>query len=416
MSKRLVVMSVDSLFTSDLEKVKDKAGFAEVLSDCIVIPNLTCIYPTLTYPCHTTMITGRYPASHGIIHNEILNPSTNNAAWYWQYEAIQTPTLFDIVKKNGLTTAALSWPVTANGPIDHCIPEIWTLTYDRENQDLYRNASKTGKEVYLRHKHLLEYKENPWFDMFMEACALDIIENETPDVLLIHQASLDHERHVNGIQDPKVDEALVNHGYWIKNIIEAYKRKGIFEETTFVILGDHGQLNIKRVVSLNEMLRRAGLIKTDGLGHVLDYRAYAQSAGISCHIYVKDEKDIAKVDEVLARAKEAGYIEQIFDSSAMQKMGLVGKMHYAVEACPYVSFSNEVDTDILCEFNEADYKNSLATHGHLPTKGDRPPMLIYNSKRKATTIEGGRLVDFLPTWLTLLDLDIPDGLDGQSLL
>ena len=41
MSKRLVVMSVDSLFTSDLEKVKDKVGFAEVLSDCIVIPNLT---------------------------------------------------------------------------------------------------------------------------------------------------------------------------------------------------------------------------------------------------------------------------------------------------------------------------------------------------------------------------------------
>ena len=73
MSKRLVVMSVDSLFTSDLEKVKDKVGFAEVLSDCIVIPNLTCIYPTLTYPCHTTMITGRYPASHGIIHNENTN-------------------------------------------------------------------------------------------------------------------------------------------------------------------------------------------------------------------------------------------------------------------------------------------------------------------------------------------------------
>src|SRR6188508_2856661 len=42
------------------------------------------VTPTVTYPSHTTMITGVMPAEHGIVDNRILDPENrSNGAWYW---------------------------------------------------------------------------------------------------------------------------------------------------------------------------------------------------------------------------------------------------------------------------------------------------------------------------------------------
>ena len=38
--RRLVVISVDSLFTSDLEVVKELPGFKEVLEDSVIVKNV----------------------------------------------------------------------------------------------------------------------------------------------------------------------------------------------------------------------------------------------------------------------------------------------------------------------------------------------------------------------------------------
>jgi len=52
------------------------------------------VLPTVTYPSHTTMITGVPPAIHGIINNTWLDPEGRAAgAWYWYARAIQVQTL-----------------------------------------------------------------------------------------------------------------------------------------------------------------------------------------------------------------------------------------------------------------------------------------------------------------------------------
>lgn len=414
--RKLVVISVDSLFTSDLEIVKDLPGFKEVLEDSIIVKNIECVYPTLTYPCHATIMTGYYPATHGIHHNEVLEPEHNNEDWYWYYNDLQTKTIFDYAKEKGLSTAAVLWPVTANGPIDYLIPEIWAPEYDVANRAILETASALTEEIYYHHKHLLNWKKNPDFDSFGEACLLEIVDRYTPDVLFLHQASLDHARHMAGTEHELVSEARKKHGHWIENILDLYKRKGIFEETTFVVLGDHGQLDIQRVVSINEMLKRAGLIQTDGKGKVLSYEAYMQSAGISGHLYIANEAAGVKALEVLDEAKELGYIDHIFDKEDAKKHGLIGAFEYVVESSMLTAISNEVDSEIVKEIDTKDYKYSKATHGHLPTKGDQPPFIIYNSKLPSRVIESARLVDEFPTLMQLLELEIPEGLDGKTLL
>src|SRR4051812_24312663 len=43
------------------------------------------VYPSVTYPAHTTLITGVRPAVHGIFHNRIFEAPTDpqTMEWYW---------------------------------------------------------------------------------------------------------------------------------------------------------------------------------------------------------------------------------------------------------------------------------------------------------------------------------------------
>ena len=81
------------------------------------------VLPTITYPSHTTLITGVEPARHGIWGNTTFDPeSTNQSGWYWYAEDIKADTLWDAAARKGLVTASVGWPVTrrpAQHPLQH---------------------------------------------------------------------------------------------------------------------------------------------------------------------------------------------------------------------------------------------------------------------------------------------------------
>ena len=83
--------------------------------------------PTVTYPNHTTLVTGAWPDRHGIAANNTFDPLRRNAeGWYWYAPAIKVPTLWEAVHATGRVTASLGWPVSVDNPsIDDNIPEYW---------------------------------------------------------------------------------------------------------------------------------------------------------------------------------------------------------------------------------------------------------------------------------------------------
>jgi predicted AlkP superfamily pyrophosphatase or phosphodiesterase len=84
----------------------------------------TGVFPTVTYPSHTSMMTGVAPAVHGILANTPLDPfDKNRGGWYYYTEQIRVPTLWQVVKQAGGTTAAIGWPVTVGANFDINIPE-----------------------------------------------------------------------------------------------------------------------------------------------------------------------------------------------------------------------------------------------------------------------------------------------------
>ncbi len=84
------------------------------------------VYPSVTYPAHTTLITGVRPAVHGIIQNRIFEAPTapHTREWYWFSSALKSETLWGLAKKAGLVSAAVGWPVTVGADIDYNMPEI----------------------------------------------------------------------------------------------------------------------------------------------------------------------------------------------------------------------------------------------------------------------------------------------------
>lgn len=417
---RLVVMCVDSLFTSDIEEIKKLKGFGTILEKAAIYEHIKCIYPTLTYPCHSSIITGCLPNKHGICHNEKLDPITNNQNWYWDYKDIKVDTLFTHAKKAGLKVASVQWPVSANAPVDYLIPEIWPCKYQKDMSDyLIENGTDSVKDIVKKHAHLLDWKENPNFDNFSVTCAVDIIHQFKPDVLFMHQAHLDHIRHVHGVHAIEVQDALRYHDKWIQKIITALQEENLFEDTHFIILGDHGQMQVDYNICPNVLLEKEGFITVDEQDNIKDWQVYIQSCGISAQVFIqnKDAKVITKVEEIMQSLQNLGYVRDILTKQQVEELyGLTGEFSYVLEASPNYAFGNTATGNLIVETDTSDYKFSVATHGHRPERGDKPCFIVRSEKIAPGRYSNARLIDEMPTMLKLLDIPFDKTqIDGKEL-
>src|SRR5262252_8154679 len=115
------------------------------------------VIPTVTYPSHTTLITGVWPAKHGIYANLLFDPlEKGKQAWYWYAEDLKVPTLYDAAREAGRKTASVQWPVTVGAKITWDIPEVWRAS-DENDLKLVHATATPGLMEEVR-KDLGEYR------------------------------------------------------------------------------------------------------------------------------------------------------------------------------------------------------------------------------------------------------------------
>ena len=61
-SKRLIVISLDALGSTDFETFSQLPNFKKFIDHAAFCRQVRSVYPSLTYPAHTTIVTGRPPA------------------------------------------------------------------------------------------------------------------------------------------------------------------------------------------------------------------------------------------------------------------------------------------------------------------------------------------------------------------
>jgi predicted AlkP superfamily pyrophosphatase or phosphodiesterase len=157
------------------------------------------VIPTVTYPSHTTLITGVSPAAHGIFANTTFDPlRENQQSWYWYSEDIRVATLWDAASRAGLSTASVQWPVSVGARVTWNIPEFWR-SGQPDDAKLLRALSTPGLLAELE-PDLGPYPRalTAESDEQRARYAARIIEKKRPNLMTLHLIALDHAQHVNG--------------------------------------------------------------------------------------------------------------------------------------------------------------------------------------------------------------------------
>jgi predicted AlkP superfamily pyrophosphatase or phosphodiesterase len=376
------------------------------------------IFPTVTYPAHTTMITGVRPAVHGIVQNRIFEAPTapQTKEWYWFANALKTETLWSLAKKSGLVTAAVGWPVTVGADIDYNVPEI---ADPKENPPTGKRTEQYATPGLLAKALADTASADKTTDGRRCAISEYIIKTYKPNLMLIHVIELDGAHHKNGPRTPPALETTERMDGYLGRIIESTRQAGIFDQTTFVLVSDHGFAEVNRKFEPNVLLVKEKLITLGSDGKPVDWKAAAWPAGGSCAIVLRDPNDketANKVTSIFTRiAASKGPVARVLNQEELKRMEAVPTALLMLDAASGVSFGEE-----LTGPETHDAKDYRGTHGQLPTRAEmRSSLIIYGAAaRTGAKLSLARMIDIGPTAAAVLGLRLTnaEGSPIQELL
>ncbi|WP_449389706.1 alkaline phosphatase family protein [Clostridium sp. ETTB3] len=417
-NKYVIVISFDAVSEEDLEFLSKQPNFSKLIKNGALIKNVESVYPSLTYPAHATIVTGKYPKNHGVINNTVLDFKNDNPNWYWYRKYIKGDTIFDLAEKSGMKTCSILWPVTARSKITYNMPEIFcTKRYD--NQIL--KSALAGSKIYQvnmnkRFGYLRQGMEEPYLDNFATEVAKKTIRELKPNLILLHLIDSDSQKHKYGIENKKVIESLKRHDERLGEIIESLKLAGIYEDSTIIALGDHSQINVNNVIKLNSILMKNDLINVNG-NKIKSYKAIAKSCDGSSYIYLKNKNDVEtrkKVRDILNELKNkySNVIEEVYNNEEIKNLGADINASFMIEAKRGYYFIDDFlgeSIEVIDESSKIKHK-LRASHGYLPFRDNYKTFFIAYGKtiKKGVVLEKGKLINHGPTIAKILDIDLRD--------
>jgi len=372
--------------------------------------------PTVTYPSHTTIITGKFPAKHGIYYNTPFETKAQvGELGYTDSRRITTETIWDAAHKKGLRTASVLWPVSVNQPsIDYNMPDAPRNTKLADPLQPFRQYSKPAGLFEEMEKNATGKLYNHDLDGHLSTddnlarMASYMIETYKPNLITIHLVCVDHYAHMEGRLGLDVRKAVEGIDHNIGRIIEATVRAGTTDSTAFIIVGDHGFVNITTQLAPNVELAKAGLVGKNLQED--NWKAQFFQQGGSTFLYLKDKNDQKALKQVreIVNSLPVGIkaLFKIIERPELDKFGVDQNVPFALAAIPGVSFTNATDGDIV-------RAGSGGTHGHFPDFPEIETGFVASGcgLAKQKIIHQMGLENIAPLINALLQLDMKD-MDG----
>jgi hypothetical protein len=289
---RVVLISVDGLWARDLWRA-ESAGVRLPTFDSLrqagaFGAGVLGSFPSVTYPSHTTMITGVPPARHGVYANRIFTAPTDTIErTYAERREIQVPTIFDAAHAAGLKVGAIFWPVTAHdSSIDYNIPDAWDQTGARTQLAALRSL---GTPWLL--DSLGAPAEGEPGDSLRVEWAAGIMRRWDPDLVALHVLELDGAKHDYGVWGDSVATALRAIDQRLGFFLRAVRETEAAHQTTLIVTSDHGFLGYRQQFRPGVLLARAGLVTLDSTGPARAWDAGVLAHGGSAVILPRDSSD-----------------------------------------------------------------------------------------------------------------------------
>jgi predicted AlkP superfamily pyrophosphatase or phosphodiesterase len=328
----VLMISIDGLRPADVLEA-DKRG--------LKIPNLRRfiaegsyadavigVLPTVTYPSHTTLITGASPAKHGIVSNTTFDPLNINAGgWYWFASDIKVPTLWDAARGSGMSVANVHWPVSVGASnITWNLPQIWRTGHP-DDEKLVHAVSTAGLLESLE-KTLGPYA--PGIDESIEgdetrgrfAAQLNI--DKKPGFATVYLTALDHMQHLTGPGSPESHAVLERIDTIVGKLMAAGQRAQ--PNLVIAIVSDHGFAPTTTEVNLFRFFIDAGLVTLGDDGKIKSWEATPWNSGGSIAIVLARPGDAVLVEKVRAllnqlQSNTQSHIAEIIDKRSIATLG-----------------------------------------------------------------------------------------------
>jgi predicted AlkP superfamily pyrophosphatase or phosphodiesterase len=392
---------------------------------------VVAVTPTVTYPDHTTLITGVWPAEHGIVNNTVFDPKrTMDGAWYWYAGDIRVPTLWDAAHRKGIGTASVSWPVSVNATsVDTLIPEYWRTANDSVDpedsnpQDIELMAAISRPEGLLFD---LQKRLGPYMmgndttvegDRVRTRYSLDILEHQKPGFMTVHLSSLDESEHMSGPFSEDANKTLEAVDGMVAQLMDAAMKND--PETVVVIVSDHGFANVHHALNIAIPFLQAGLIEAkagaDGRLTVTSWKAEPWATGGMAGIMLRDPSDAKTREDVRALLKRlaadpANGIAKILDRAEIKQTGGFPDAEFILALEPGFTFGSAFSGALV-----SDQPPVKGTHGYLPTY----PEMRASFFAMGDGIARGRdlgVIDMrqiAPTVAAILDVSLPSAKEAR---
>ncbi|HVY71679.1 MAG TPA: alkaline phosphatase family protein [Verrucomicrobiae bacterium] len=381
--------------------------------------------PSVTWPNHTTIVTGVNPARHSVLYNGVLelggpglpvkiDPNRDKA------DLVAVPTIYDRLHAAGFRTAAINWPCTRNvTTLDDNFPDV--------PDNLANTTPRLRQELVAR--GVLASESDAAFDQLSGAArdevwvqaACEVIRRRKPHLLYLHLLNTDGVHHRYGPSSPASYTAIALADAYVGRLLGALDEAGIRSKTTVFVTADHGFATATNVLHPNVLLRRAGLLQLGASNQIVSARAQVVPEGGMGMVYLTNpatrDEDRRKVLELFEGQEGVARVLQPVDYAAygfplpdrnrrMSDLVIAAKDGYAVAGI--ATGENFV--------NPAGRQTNLGYHGYL---ADNPRM-------NATLVVAGRGIkrgakigmvsnlDLAPTVARLLGQTLPN-VDGEVL-
>lgn len=416
----LLLISIDGLRPADVIDARQRGlklpHLQAFLTRGAYASDVRGVLPTLTYPAHTTLITGVAPAQHGIANNLTFDPAGKNQfGWDWYASDIRVPTLWDAARAAGLSSANVHWPVSVGAPVDWNLPQIWRSGTPDDRKLLAALATPGLLPA-------LEKTLGPYADGIDEALdgdqnrarfALKLMQLHRPQFMTVYFAALDHQEHASGPGTAQANAVLEGIDTLVGELVAAAQR--VHPDGVVAIVSDHGFAPVQHDVNLYAPFLQAGLVSMKD-GAVGDWQAMPWNAGGSAAIVLKNPADTALQARVAAllerlQADPAYGIDHVLDHDTLVARGATAQASWFVLFKPGYEMGIKPDAPMPAP------GHYLGMHGYDPALPQmRSTFLIAGAGVPAGRNLGSiDMRDIAPTLARLMGVRLPQA-QGRALL
>lgn len=390
----------------------------------VVANAMTIANPAITWPNHTTLVTGVAPQKHGVLYNGLVTRQgvgkpTKIEPWADKAKLVRVPTIYDAAFKAGLTTAEVDWvAITKPGTITWSFSEIADANGELPREMIAAGVATEDEILSAANKAPSGKKLSATVrDELWTRAASFVFTKHRPNLLMFHPLNTDGQHHRYGPGSPEGITALTLADKLVGDLVHAIDASGLRAQTTIIVTTDHGFKKVDKYIYPNVALKKAGLLQTAG-AKIAHCDAYVGAQGGIAFVYITDP---ARRAELLPKLKElfaqTEGIDRVLDAEteahglgmptpaeneAMGELILYPKAGYALTGAAV--------GDVV----SGPTSNYGGTHGYPSSDPELDGIFIANGAgiKKGVKVDRVSNLDVAPTIARLLDVALPTA-DGH---